>query len=84
MLNEYICLKEEKVMVEQEKARLDQEKMRVQTLLLGMQDAMNVYNSAMTMPAIQPPSLRPAPVAVPQPVPSGTISFISPVQIGSF
>ncbi|EEF34515.1 hypothetical protein RCOM_0086200 [Ricinus communis] len=44
MLNEYICLKEQKVMVDQEKARLEQEKFRVQILLQGMQDAMNAYN----------------------------------------
>ncbi|KAG5402156.1 hypothetical protein IGI04_016763 [Brassica rapa subsp. trilocularis] len=45
ILNEYISLKEQKVIVDQEKARLDQEKTRVQNLLQGMQDVMNVYNS---------------------------------------
>ncbi|WCJ28396.1 hypothetical protein M5689_010096 [Euphorbia peplus] len=44
MLNEYISLKEEKVMVDQEKVRLEQEKARVQNLLQGMQNVMNVYN----------------------------------------
>ena len=45
MLEEYICLKEQKVMLDHEKSCLEQEKFRVQTLLRGMQDAMNAYNS---------------------------------------
>ncbi|EOY07329.1 DNA double-strand break repair rad50 ATPase, putative isoform 1 [Theobroma cacao] len=48
MLDEYICLKEQKVMLEQEKARLEQEKCRVQTLLQGMQSVMNAYNASAT------------------------------------
>ncbi|XVF08220.1 hypothetical protein REPUB_Repub06bG0207600 [Reevesia pubescens] len=50
MLDEYICLKEQKVIVEQEKARLEQEKHRVQSLLQGMQSVMNSYNASVTTP----------------------------------
>ncbi|KAK8482691.1 hypothetical protein V6N13_015185 [Hibiscus sabdariffa] len=46
MLNEYISLKEQKVMVEQEKARLEQEKCRVQSLLQGMQTVLNTFNAS--------------------------------------
>ena len=49
MLDEYICLKEQKLIVEQEKARLEQEKCRVQALLQGMQSVMNSYNSSATV-----------------------------------
>ncbi|XP_059649933.1 uncharacterized protein LOC132295646 [Cornus florida] len=45
MLDEYICLKEQKVMFDQEKFKLEQEKFQVQTLLRGMQDVMNAYNA---------------------------------------
>ncbi|MED6167306.1 hypothetical protein PIB30_001730 [Stylosanthes scabra] len=45
MLDEYICLKEQKVMMEQERALIEQEKNRVQMLLNGIQNAMNAYNS---------------------------------------
>ncbi|XVE76486.1 hypothetical protein DITRI_Ditri12bG0177000 [Diplodiscus trichospermus] len=48
MLDEYICLKEQKVIVEQEKVRLEQEKCRVQSLLQGMQSVMNAYNASAT------------------------------------
>ncbi|XP_039013453.1 uncharacterized protein LOC120143113 [Hibiscus syriacus] len=48
MLDEYICLKEQKVLVEQERARLEQEKCRVQSLLQGMQSVMNAYNASAT------------------------------------
>ncbi|KFK36696.1 hypothetical protein AALP_AA4G157300 [Arabis alpina] len=66
ILNEYICLKEQKVMVDQEKVRLEQEKIRVQSLLNGMQDVMNAYNS--TAPAPPPPVISPAaPVATTSP-----------------
>lgn len=72
MLNEYINLKEEKVMMEQERVRLDQEKSRVQTLLQGMQAAMNTYNTSGTLPS--PPNIpanatRSAVVVAHQPVP---------------
>ncbi|MFS8013878.1 hypothetical protein Hanom_Chr15g01338171 [Helianthus anomalus] len=60
MLDEYICLKEQKVLLNQEKLRLDQEKFRVQTLLRGMQDAMNAYTTTSTAaPLPSPPMLRP-------------------------
>ncbi|KAL0896802.1 hypothetical protein Bca101_080763 [Brassica carinata] len=55
ILNEYISLKEQKVIVDQERARLDQEKTRVQNLLNGMQDVMNVYNSTASAPPPPPP-----------------------------
>lgn len=54
MLEEYICLKEQKVMMDHEKSCLEQEKFRVQTLLRGMQDAMNAYNSGGTAVVPQP------------------------------
>ncbi|KAF8402733.1 hypothetical protein HHK36_010822 [Tetracentron sinense] len=54
ILNEYICLKEQKVMLEQDKSRVEQEKCRVEALLRGMQDAMNSYNST---GSISPPSM---------------------------
>ncbi|CAA2993892.1 Hypothetical predicted protein [Olea europaea subsp. europaea] len=44
ILDEYIRLKEKKVMLDQEWCRLEQEKSRVQNLLRGMQDVMNAYN----------------------------------------
>ncbi|KAK8547521.1 hypothetical protein V6N13_024616 [Hibiscus sabdariffa] len=50
MLNEYISLKEQKVMVEQEKARLEQEKCRVQSLLQGMQTVLNTFNASANSP----------------------------------
>ncbi|KAK9290375.1 hypothetical protein L1049_008544 [Liquidambar formosana] len=50
MLDEYICLKEQKVMLDQEKCRLEKEKLRVQTLLQGMQNIMNVYNASASTP----------------------------------
>ncbi|XP_031381570.1 uncharacterized protein LOC116196132 [Punica granatum] len=58
MLNEYISLKEQKAMVDQERIRLEQERWRIQTLLQGMQEAMNAYNSGgagPSTPAIQAP-----------------------------
>ncbi|VVB16486.1 unnamed protein product [Arabis nemorensis] len=60
ILNEYICLKEQKVMVDQEKVRLEQEKIRVQNLLNGMQDVMNAYNSTAPVPSPVIPSAAPA------------------------
>ncbi|GLT92637.1 hypothetical protein SLE2022_104640 [Rubroshorea leprosula] len=46
MLDEYICLKEQKVILEQERVRLEQEKCRVHALLQGMQNVMNAYNAS--------------------------------------
>ena len=50
MLDEYICLKEQKLIVEQENARLEQEKLRVQSLLQGIQSVMSAYNSSAIAP----------------------------------
>lgn len=58
ILNEYICLKEQKVMVDQEKVRLEQEKVRVQDLLNGMQDVMNAYNSTAPVPTPAAPAIQ--------------------------
>ncbi|KAK4803248.1 hypothetical protein SAY86_001451 [Trapa natans] len=58
ILDEYISLKEQKVVVEQERIRLERENWRIQTLLRGMQEAMSVYNSSgagPSTPAIQAP-----------------------------
>ncbi|KAF8110650.1 hypothetical protein N665_0081s0079 [Sinapis alba] len=60
ILNEYISLKEQKVIVDQEKARIDQEKTRVQNLLHGMQDVMNVYNSTASAAPPPPPAITAA------------------------
>ncbi|CAN6995614.1 unnamed protein product [Brassica rapa subsp. trilocularis] len=49
ILNDYISLKEHKVIV-------DQEKTRVQNLLHGMQDVMNAYNSTASPPPAAPPT----------------------------
>ncbi|OVA17718.1 hypothetical protein BVC80_1835g94 [Macleaya cordata] len=54
ILDEYICLKEQKVMLDQEKSRVEQEKFRVETLLQGMQDVMHAYNSG---GSFSPPSI---------------------------
>ncbi|KAL7583563.1 hypothetical protein Lser_V15G42702 [Lactuca serriola] len=74
MLEEYISLKEEKVILSHEKSRFEQEKFRVQTLLRGMQDVMNVYNgggaSASAAPPLPPPAVMPT-------LPAGT-SMASP------
>ncbi|XAR68873.1 hypothetical protein NMG60_11000277 [Bertholletia excelsa] len=67
ILDEYIRLKEQKVMLDQEKCRLEHEKLRVQSLLKGMQDVMNVYNasgSAVTPPPPMLPSGAATPVAM--------------------
>lgn len=67
MLNEYVCLKEQRVMMDQERVRLDQEKFRVQTLLQGMQNIMNVYNSngSQSVPSIPTGASKPM-VVLPQ------------------
>ncbi|GAB2225673.1 hypothetical protein Droror1_Dr00006475 [Drosera rotundifolia] len=62
MLDEYIQLKEQKVMMEQERARLEQETVRVQALLLGMQNVMDVYNSG-AMTGSVPPVAQPTTTA---------------------
>ncbi|XP_042055172.1 uncharacterized protein LOC121799772 isoform X1 [Salvia splendens] len=45
ILDEYVTLKEQKVLVDQERQRIEHEKLRVQNLLSGMQEAMNAYNT---------------------------------------
>ncbi|KAK9920500.1 hypothetical protein M0R45_029055 [Rubus argutus] len=45
ILNEYIALKEQKVLLDHEKVRVEQEKSRVQALLNGLQNSMNIYNA---------------------------------------
>ncbi|XP_058003667.1 uncharacterized protein LOC131180079, partial [Hevea brasiliensis] len=64
MLNEYICLKEQKVMVDQERFRLEQERFRVQTLLQGMQEVMNAYNASGIAPATMVKNSTTKPAAV--------------------
>ncbi|XP_042053262.1 uncharacterized protein LOC121798360 isoform X1 [Salvia splendens] len=59
ILDEYITLKEQKVLVDQERLRLEQEKFRVQNLLSGMQEAMNAYNSTGSNVITPPPPLPP-------------------------
>lgn len=46
MLDEYISLKEQKVILDQERSYLEQEKIRVHALLQGMQTVMSAYNSS--------------------------------------
>ncbi|KAJ6331583.1 hypothetical protein OIU76_010043 [Salix suchowensis] len=58
ILNDYICLKEQKVVLDQERVRLEQEKLRVQNLLHGMQQVMNVYNASGNV-APAPPAASP-------------------------
>ncbi|XP_027351307.1 uncharacterized protein LOC113862420 [Abrus precatorius] len=64
MLDEYICLKEQKVTLDQERIVVEQEKNRVQMLLQGMQNVMTAYNASGNL---QAPAAKSAIVAVPQP-----------------
>ncbi|XP_020233028.2 uncharacterized protein LOC109813271, partial [Cajanus cajan] len=64
MLDEYICLKEQKVMLDQDRVVMEQEKNRVQMLLQGMHNVMIAYNASGNLPA---PAAKSAVVAVPQP-----------------
>ncbi|KAK7256834.1 hypothetical protein RIF29_30362 [Crotalaria pallida] len=61
MLDEYICLKEQKVMLDQERVLVEQEKARVQMLLQGLHNAMSAYNASGNLPAPPP---KPAAAAV--------------------
>ncbi|KAJ1420092.1 Isoamylase 3, chloroplastic [Sesbania bispinosa] len=67
MLDEYICLKEQKVMMDQERVILEQEKNRVQMLLQGMQNVMNTYNASRSLPASTVPVMNTKSAVVPQP-----------------
>ncbi|KAL9398789.1 hypothetical protein Peur_007750 [Populus x canadensis] len=58
ILNDYISLKEQKVILDQERVRLEQEKFRVQNLLHGMQQVMNAYNASGNV-APAPPAATP-------------------------
>ncbi|XP_020234984.1 uncharacterized protein LOC109814877 [Cajanus cajan] len=64
MLDEYICLKEQKVMLDQDRVLMEQEKNRVQMLLQGMHNVMTAYNASGNLPL---PAAKSAVVAVPQP-----------------
>ncbi|XP_024935250.1 nuclear distribution protein nudE homolog 1 isoform X2 [Ziziphus jujuba] len=68
MLNEYIILKEQKVMVDQERVRLEQENSRIQCLLQGMENVMRAYNASGSHPTPTIPGAAPSQplVAVPQ------------------
>ncbi|KAJ7961319.1 Myosin-M heavy protein [Quillaja saponaria] len=69
MLNEYISLKEQKVMLDQERVRVGQERCRIQMLLQGMQNVMSAYN-ANGIPyttSIPAPAKVPSVAVVPQP-----------------
>uniref|UniRef100_A0A7N0SX57 Uncharacterized protein n=1 Tax=Kalanchoe fedtschenkoi TaxID=63787 RepID=A0A7N0SX57_KALFE len=46
IIDEYVKMKEQKLIVEMEKQRLEQESSRVNSLLHGMQSVMNAYNAA--------------------------------------
>ncbi|XP_021756773.1 uncharacterized protein LOC110721864 [Chenopodium quinoa] len=81
LLDEYIWLKEQKVIIEQEKNGLVQEKCRIQTLLQGMQDLMNVYNSAATVNCLTPPPPPPPPPPPASVAPnSGYSAYRTPVM----
>ncbi|XP_061343136.1 uncharacterized protein LOC133289255 [Gastrolobium bilobum] len=64
MLDEYICLKEQKVMLDKERVLVEQEKNRVQMLLQGMQNVMTAYNASGNLAA---PAAKSAVAVVPQP-----------------
>lgn len=63
LLDDYVWLKEQRVMIEHEKLGLAQERTRIQNLLQGMQDLMNVFNNSPVVPANYVPSPPPHPVS---------------------
>lgn len=63
ILDEYITLKEQKVLLDQERCRLEQEKLKLQKLLTGMQDVMNAYNASGNN-VVTPPLPLPLPTAM--------------------
>lgn len=81
MLDEYICLKEQKVMLDQQRIFMEQERNRIQMLLQGMQNVMNVYNAGGSLPVTNMAvPLNANSVVVPQPklgngTPTGTIQI---------
>ncbi|CAL5210871.1 unnamed protein product [Lathyrus oleraceus] len=66
MLDEYICLKEQKVMLDQERVYMEQEKNRVQMFLNGVQNVMNVYNASKNISLTNVAMPNAKSVAVPQ------------------
>lgn len=66
MLDEYICLKEQKVMLDQERVFMEQEKNRIQNLLHGVQNVMNVYIASKSISSTNVPVSNAKPVVVPQ------------------
>ncbi|CAA2986515.1 uncharacterized protein LOC111404074 [Olea europaea var. sylvestris] len=73
ILDEYITLKEQKVLLDQERCRLEQEKLKLQKLLTGMQDVMNAYNATGNNVVTPPLPVQPTAVASQKIVQSGTI-----------
>ncbi|TQE05578.1 hypothetical protein C1H46_008825 [Malus baccata] len=67
ILDEYIRLKEQKVILDQEKVRVEQEKTRVQTLLKGMQSVMNTYNAGGSLAISTAPAVAPKPMLLAPP-----------------
>ncbi|KAL2481620.1 hypothetical protein Adt_34586 [Abeliophyllum distichum] len=84
ILDEYITLKEQKVLLDQERCRLEQEKLKLQKLLTGMQDVMNAYNASgnnvVTPPLPLPPRTAVAPQKIVQ---SGAIVSPSDPELTS-
>ncbi|KAL9675297.1 hypothetical protein QQ045_003499 [Rhodiola kirilowii] len=65
IIDEYVSMKEQKLVMEMEKRKLEQERIRVQTLLQGMQNVMNAYNASASpvVAAASLPDLASAPVS---------------------
>ncbi|XP_057544393.1 uncharacterized protein LOC130823679 isoform X2 [Amaranthus tricolor] len=63
LLDDYVWLKEQRVMIEHEKLGLAQERTRIQNLLQGMQDLMNIFNNSPVVPANYVTSPPPHPVS---------------------
>ncbi|KAL1549208.1 hypothetical protein AAHA92_17340 [Salvia divinorum] len=90
ILDEYITLKEQKVLVDQERQRVEHEKSRVQNLLSGMQEVMNAYNTpptasvamaelAVGRPAGYHPMYNNTPAMISASRPSNTRNFSTPI-----
>ncbi|XP_058734555.1 uncharacterized protein LOC131606323 [Vicia villosa] len=83
MLDEYICLKEQKVMLDQERVYMEQEKNRVQMFLNGVQNVMNVYNASKNFSLANGPMPNAKSAAVPQQkigVPSAPVTATAPTS----
>ncbi|XP_024191333.1 uncharacterized protein LOC112195198 [Rosa chinensis] len=81
ILNEYIALKEQKVLLDHEKVRVEQEKTRVQTLLNGLQNSMNIYNAGGNPQISRAPDAAPKQMLMaPQPrLSNGSSAVVHPV-----